>query len=606
MDLRDWNNLFWQIIRARLYKPKARLYLAFDESILNEELSATGCDAAGRGAVALLNETIGLHCQIVDDGFLGLSRQPNGPFSRNDWEWVFEADDQGLSLALTFAVQQILAAEQMLGVSYYTAYWRMLGAIADETRINPFGDGGRNSFRRLWRCLRTELVEYLGVDPEEITFKFGRGSNKYRNLPVSQALLSEADLREARATIGYVGTISDEALYSALRAVKLSPSGQRKVFIAPLKDAIIRQIRVHEEDASTARETAIAPAKNRADQRLDPKLLVLFEDHELFGDTIYQITSRNSEYAANQLLSQLIESRRYLVFEPFQSYFVGTLNPVLHSVGAETFILARSDSVQKLLVSVLVDGSSLRFDRYFSRVETSLGEDFVLLRCPALPTELEGLDLSSNPLKRRASTHGDVLGITFFGGICVNRASNSYVVGFGPEGIHRNGTEVDFGSVCELDGESTTLGAALIRISQGTVPRKYMLFFAGKELFINMDVGANTILQPSFALTTTCLIPIALRAGSNSECNSTLVDACEVNASPWPGRRDGLFRRLQAELSRHQVRWVKSDSGDQEDALSLLSYLQIPSGRARTIAEVVSSTCVIPFPLFRAVKNRTG
>ena len=221
MDLRDWNELLWEVVVRRLYKPGSKLYLAFDESLLEEELRKAHVEIPGSGPTEALNTSIKRHCQQMRNGFFGLSREPGGRCWKDNWQWVFEVDEIGRTLAMTFAVQQVLAAEHMQSVSFYTAYWGMLGATADETRVNPFGDQGGNSFTRLWGRLRKELIEILGVQESEITFDYGQGSNKYRNLPVSQSLLSEGDMRLADAAIRNANRLSDDRLYAALRANKV-------------------------------------------------------------------------------------------------------------------------------------------------------------------------------------------------------------------------------------------------------------------------------------------------------------------------------------------------------------------------------------------------
>ena len=601
MDLRSWNRFFWEIVAARLYKPGARLYLAFDESLLESELKSAALLVPEQGPTDSLNATIRLHCRELKNGFLGLSRNPNGICSKDNWDWVFQTDEDGVSLALTFAVQQILAAERMQGVSFYTAYWEMLGATADETRVNPFGDGGKRSFEELWGQLRTELSSVLGVPNRELTFRFGRGSNKYRNLPISQSLLSQGDLRLAIAAIPAARNLNDERLYAALRNVRLSSSGHRKIFMAPLRESLVRQVREFLESLDCSHPSE-SPTARRRTSKLDITALVLYEDSEFFGDAIFHCVSIDGTITALETLREFFNTRRCLIFQEQNGQITGMHGSVLRNPGTQLFILAPYAQADRILNSVSDESRGRPFSEEFASVETSLPKSLVLLRCLSLPRDFEGIDVSVDVPKRVALSPSKLAEIELVGGLCVNKASSSYVLGFGPDSILSGGWEVGGGATCEFDGETMLVADALERLSLEKLPCKYMLRVVGMTVFVNMVEEQKPKLRPSYFLTRTCMLPIVLKGRDGDDAIEFLEHACQVNTNTWTLSRTKRFRVLEAEITQRNMRWTRADPPSQQKCIGALGHLELPDAYRNVITRTIRLTNLVPLPLLRGLE----
>ena len=604
MNLRDWNEFLWQVIDTRLYKPGSLLYLAFDESLLEEEFKKAGIDLPEGGPTKGLNKTIQLHCRTMTNGSVRLSREPDGRGWSGNWHWVFETDEMGLTLALTFAVQQILAAEHMQGVSFYTAYWGMLGATAEETRINPFGDQGKNSFAILWARLRVELKDTLGVEDTEITFAPGRGSNKYRNFPVSQSLLSEGDMRLSSSAIRGATRMSDERLYAALRRVGLSSSGCRKVYIASLRDNLIVQFREFLESESSNGIAVAKPRLRKLTAKIDLSALLLYEDYELFGDSVFHCVSTNDAIQATEALDSYLSENRCLVFEEEDGRISASPNQTLGEAEIQVFILARPSQIEEMLVAAPSDGSIPPLHEHFAPANISLAGDFALIRCLSLPDALENVDISTEVHRRLASKASDEVKIEFRGGLCVNKSSNAYIVGFGPESIVCDGDSVERDSECELDAEVMSVAEALERLSKANKSCRYMIRISDKTIFINMFEGKIPDLRPGYVLTDFCLLPVGLTNSSESEAAHDINFVCDVDTVAWGIHREELVRTLESQMAKRDARWIKAASPSIEECLAAISYLNLPSSFASIVIRKIKSTSLVPWPLFRRLTTR--
>ena len=174
LNISGWNELFWDLVRER-EQAHNKIYLAFDESMLLEAFDARQLALSSLSVTQELNLVMQRHCRRLYNGDVGLSETPDGPCLRDNWSWVFERRDDRPSLCLVFAAHQIIAAEKMQGLSYYAAYWQALGVTPQESRVNPFGDAGKLSFRRLWESLKRELCSELTYQKTGLHLSTGPG-----------------------------------------------------------------------------------------------------------------------------------------------------------------------------------------------------------------------------------------------------------------------------------------------------------------------------------------------------------------------------------------------------------------------------------------------
>ncbi len=174
---------YGHILRKNLYFSGKPLYLSFHEAVLESIFIAANPESV-----------------VKNDA---ISRLYNKECNHNlKYSWnsvsldpvVWEEDNRGLSLAICYAVQQILAVEDMNARSFYEPYIEHLSATnviqSNHLHENPLG----TDFDLIWGTVQSELIKHLGCKQTQITFSKGRGKNKLRNFPFTQSLLSGKEL----------------------------------------------------------------------------------------------------------------------------------------------------------------------------------------------------------------------------------------------------------------------------------------------------------------------------------------------------------------------------------------------------------------------------
>lgn len=184
MDIYEWRDCLWGYIKDNFFSSNNNLlYLSFHEQILQSIYVTEGndSDVTKENVIKLFNDECNSYL------IYNMHRVSFDPA-------VWNKNESGLSLAICYAVQQILVVEDMSSQSFYEPYIQCLNANnvipVTSRHENPLGA----DFELIWTTIRSELVFFLDCDSGKITFKQGVGSNKLRNYPFTQSLLSIKEL----------------------------------------------------------------------------------------------------------------------------------------------------------------------------------------------------------------------------------------------------------------------------------------------------------------------------------------------------------------------------------------------------------------------------
>lgn len=164
---------------------------------------------------------------------------------------ALKANEDGLSPAILFVCQQILAVEEMISTEHYSenAYFphlrRSLSNQLDTISQNPFD---YQEFEEIWRTLSKEIFKQ-SHNSKCLTFTLEQtsGVNKAKRFPLSQALFSKQDSVRLIEAIGYrqIRSSDEQALFRRIISNKhiLSKRGKRLTSYPWMRDALVRQIR---------------------------------------------------------------------------------------------------------------------------------------------------------------------------------------------------------------------------------------------------------------------------------------------------------------------------------------------------------------------------
>jgi hypothetical protein len=176
----------WNLFRGEISTGDP-VFFCFSQETMQEELLTAGfeCDSPLQ-AICDVAHT----CFKLDGHFAVLRPEALSPMR------------DGMSMSIVLVCQQVLAVEEMMrdrgGFSEH-AYFPRLRALMSvhlpTLSMNPFRFG---DFQSIWKQFAREIHSIKGCSSATITFKFGEysGVNKARLFPLSQALLSRADLLE--------------------------------------------------------------------------------------------------------------------------------------------------------------------------------------------------------------------------------------------------------------------------------------------------------------------------------------------------------------------------------------------------------------------------
>ena len=395
---------------------------------------------------------------------------------------VFEPLENGRSLAICFAVQQILAAERMTGNdeassdAYYARYRQVLG-------LDPSGIGSPlpyRQFQEVWNTLRREMLSLPGAGLSSITFHNGRGKNKYRALPMSQALLDQEALRVIHDRVSDIQNRLDDDLLHRIRRVSgnLSKRSREKVYVDAIRASLLSQVRsfVPEEFARPARGTSRDESSG-----VEPGAYFVYIEDDGWDD-VYRLGIRAIKDPLDQATDLSVALRSYFQQHTVLAFVEGSVSDfegisVGDGVLADAELIVVPDPISKV--------QAVELTQYFKEPKASAVPDGyrMLLRdhsvsstadVPSVPFVEEGVRLS------------------LVGGIMVDRLRRTYLAGFTPTAVKLGEEQVASSETITVNGESTTVGEFLQLLCQPVDARDFHVVIDGHAAYLGIASARDT------------------------------------------------------------------------------------------------------------------
>lgn len=375
--------------------------------------------------------------------------------------------EQNRTLSVVVAAQQIIAAEMMVSDeiysadSYYARYRECLGVDPNVGQL-PFD---YRDFKRVWGTLQSEILSLPGATRKAITFFEGRGSkNKFRNYPISQALLDEESLRRILASREGLEKLDNEQLVFWLKthSFGLSNRAKQKLKVAALQNAICDQVRTY---ATGSAPTPPSESKNtnKQEQHLLLPTDVVLERYESGFDTGLRLRLKEdvSDSLRDLAFQRLLAEEKVLSLIPsLMSGWVGA------EVSNERLIHEAADFA---LVPATLDAAELKGAKPMD--------------CIGLPTSMRLFDVTQceNPAREQLQPFQNLRRVRFSGGLCLDQLRTKYLTGYPPTRVWVDEAEVQRGELVLLDGEKVTLKSAIGLMAEATDKTAFDLEVRGKQ-----------------------------------------------------------------------------------------------------------------------------
>ena len=362
----------------------------------------------------------------------------------------FEPQSDGRSIAICFAVQQVLAAERMIGDddgsrdAYYARYRQILG-------LDPHGIGSPlpyAQFTQIWSTFRLELLSLSDAGNNAVTFRQGTGKNKYRALPISQALLDQESLKIIHERVPDILGRSDDDLIHRVRRVSrhLSKKSREKVYIDPIRLALLGQIRSF---------TLELPTQVRKQQLIKGHVVnaadfFIYIDDDGWDD-VYRLGIRNMGERADAIID---------IAEYLETYF--NHHSVLPfkegSVADFEGVPSRGEVLSDATLVVLRDSELKRIGSSWPNCFEELG----LCNIPdGYRMLLRDLSIPIAPFPEKPTSPETAGGMSFTGGIVVDRVRQTFLAGFTPTEVQFNGKTLSGSDVLTVNGETILISQFL-------------------------------------------------------------------------------------------------------------------------------------------------
>jgi hypothetical protein len=429
----------WTLFRDEISTGEP-VFFCFSQETLKERLAAVGL--GGEAPLSALCASART-CYDVDGHYVSLQPGALGPGST------------GMSMAIVLVCQQVLAVEEMVreGSRYSeNAYFPRLRSLMSpelpEWSLNPFRF---DEFEAIWKKFAREIRSIEGSTDETITFEFGAysGVNKARLFPLSQALLSRADLSELvrQCRIERLRGDSARDVWVEIRRERnhLSRRGQRLVNSGFLQERIVEQAQKYARRMSPSVSTDAGRSVRRPDQM---DLAISLDVTDWFNEEYTAFLTVKGTYQrieddqrVSEKLGTLLAERGYVfcILAEFGDYWVFRDGSV--EVGpCDTLLLVGTVAGIQRGQAVL-DGLSPPVSIEESQVR-SLGSAASVRVCPvSLPANLNCVvNIRAGRLLRGDSSVPVVSTYEWLGGMCLDGRSRKYLRQALPNGV-RFGSE---------------------------------------------------------------------------------------------------------------------------------------------------------------------
>ena len=476
------------------------------------------------------------------------------------------------SYALCLATQQVLAVEMMVdddsasSDSFFVRYSQLLRL---QTEIKacpiPYAD-----FSGIWETLKKELIALPESSPEIITFATGSGKNKYRALPLSQALLDLDALNLIHAQLKNIHALDDFRLMARARQIRrLSERAKQKLFRDSIRKELLEQIRSFEAVAQKVTEPSLI---KRPDSSIYAKDFKIFNEQDGFDEffrLVYAPPSQGSQVpSTTEALASFFKEHHFLELD------LGT------TADFEGVELSKS-GVPQAPFALCSRSTATAILSHYERFEDLLDLPgyYFLKRIDERAADDENID-SENTKKKPQ----------FFGGIALDPNRKYFLAGFPPSGISVDDSVLSPDRRIEVNDEPRILGEFLLSLN-----------FQQNDESFRVKIEETTL---SFSI---CQAPADQRDGATEEFGYAL-DGRWLD--PLPTSENVFFRHLAFRDSKHGQELFP---GGMEDPL--LKSLLIPSEKwsqatEREIEVVIDALSArnlseVPLASFGAAKIRS-
>ncbi len=471
MNLQEWANLLWQFVNDSYVVTKP-IYLCIDPLAL--QTLANGYYPEGKYTPEMAKVDFLAACS---------ARVRCGNERAVLDESVFLPSDNGRSLVICFAVQQILAAEMMIhddrgsSDAYYPRYRQILGIAVDDVGRCPIE---YPQFQKIWSTLRCELLSLPNATPSLITFAEGKGrKNKFRAFPISQALLNLESLSIIVGKIPNLEFLSNEILIHEIRRISYTfpKQSQIKVYIDAIVPSLIEQVRVYESTYSSENSPHTSKSKVSIVADSDNFFVYIVEEG---WDDVYQLGYRLKDNAVvvdiqiDVKLKDYFGANNVLAFrDATASDFGGCDWKDVRNTGDLSLIVYQEDNKSPLTNDLGIDWEEL-----FEPVKANLPSGY----CMQVFSGSEQWDRNlgvGNGISQPASTAGQII---LVGGLLVDKRSNIYLADIPPTGLKYGGKDVSPSTAIRVNGDNQSVANFFDRISTSGVLKDFLVEFGGSKL----------------------------------------------------------------------------------------------------------------------------
>lgn len=361
-------------------------------------------------------------------------------------------NDNGYTSVIVLISIQIVAAERMTSLhnkytneSYYPPLRKLLSSELRDDHDIPFVI---DEYQYLWKSFRDEI---LAINKDSaITFDLvGKGREKNRIYPLSQALLNEKDLISLgiaflnQKRIFVISETFNWSSFFSSMARRVSEKGRRCLFNISLRDEVVKQFNAFMTSRSLD-ELIDLDVRIKKDETSFQGILIEDETEAFFGgeeEFFLKILSQEGgeleENVGFERLRKFIQNRKYAVFHSYEGIL--KLNPRSRYVeNVENIcILSKTDIGIKFLEETV----RVR-DILFEVVEVQNCNEFNLFFIR--DDRLSRLDL--NIVNGNFGSIEKVSKLSFEGGLRISSLGNDYFVDFPPEKLL-----IDNDELCDTD-----------------------------------------------------------------------------------------------------------------------------------------------------------
>ncbi len=465
MKIEEWANLLWAHIEGT-YHPGVPLYLCADELLLSTLANSFDPTLNYDPKTAEIDFIEACNSKIWHVGNqFHLERE------------IFEQETNGRSLVICYAVQQVLAAEKMIdddmgsSDSFYVRYWQILDPEANAEHRSPIL---YIHFHNIWKIIKNEILALPNATPSLISFEEGKGSkDKFRALPISQALLNHEALTHIVGQIPNIESLSDASLIHRIRRISntLKKQARKKVYLDAIEQPILQQVRAYEKKYTVNPYVKATKTIRDPDSTLRAENYFAYIDDDGW-DEVIRLGFREPDNVEKQntnlerSLNEYLDKNTALAFAgaEYSDYLGETLQQAQASKNIELLVYRKRDEAK---IPPLL-GSNWK--EICKPAANNLSDEFFVQLFPGADLEVwfdQETDIESSQNIR----HRPYLA----GGIMIDQRKNFYLVGYPPLQLECSERKVDSNKIIKVNGVTVRCSDFFNRLSAERNPKDYLI-----------------------------------------------------------------------------------------------------------------------------------